>query len=68
MPGVNQALGFDAPVHGLITGKPNEFDRRIEVVKRARASASSTRNSNSSLRVFDDGHEPRRRPQSDRAR
>ena len=26
------ALGFDAPVHALLTGRPNEFDRRIEVV------------------------------------
>jgi hypothetical protein len=24
-------LGFDAPVHGLITGRPDEFDRRIEI-------------------------------------
>ncbi len=27
------ALGFDAPVHALLTGRPEEFDRRIEVVK-----------------------------------
>ena len=26
------ALGFDAPVHALLTGRPNEFDRRIEVI------------------------------------
>ncbi len=26
-------LGFDAPVHTLLTGRPNEFDRRIEVLK-----------------------------------
>ncbi len=26
------ALGFDAPVHALLTGKPNEFDRRIEII------------------------------------
>lgn len=26
------ALGFDAPVHGLLTGRPNEFDRRIEIL------------------------------------
>lgn len=30
------ALGFDAPVHTLLTGKPDEFDRRIEVVKAPR--------------------------------
>ncbi|MEZ5900426.1 MAG: hypothetical protein AB7S74_01420 [Hyphomicrobium sp.] len=28
-----QALGFDAPVHTLLTGAPNEFDRRIEIVE-----------------------------------
>ena len=26
-------LGFDAPVHTLLTGKPDEFDRRIEITK-----------------------------------
>ncbi len=26
------ALGFDAPVHTLLTGEPGEFDRRIEVL------------------------------------
>jgi hypothetical protein len=25
-------LGFDAPVHALLTGRPDEFDRRIEIV------------------------------------
>ncbi|CAN0337969.1 unnamed protein product, partial [Phaeothamnion confervicola] len=25
-------LGFDAPVHALLTGRPNEFDRRIEIL------------------------------------
>jgi hypothetical protein len=29
-------LGFDAPVHALITGKPGEFDRRLEVVRAPR--------------------------------
>jgi hypothetical protein len=27
------ALGFDAPVHGLLTGQPHEFDRRIEILQ-----------------------------------
>ncbi len=27
------ALGFDAPVHTLLTGRPGEFDRRVEIVK-----------------------------------
>jgi len=30
------ALGFDAPVHALLTGEPGEFDRRIEIVKAPR--------------------------------
>ncbi len=25
-------LGFDAPVHALLTGRPDEFDRRIEIL------------------------------------
>ena len=31
-----QVLGFDAPVHALLTGTPDEFDRRIEVLKAPR--------------------------------
>ena len=31
-----QVLGFDAPVHGLLTGVPDEFDRRIEILKAPR--------------------------------
>ncbi|MEQ8825930.1 MAG: hypothetical protein RIC14_16310 [Filomicrobium sp.] len=27
-----EMLGFDAPVHALLTGRPNEFDRRIEII------------------------------------
>ncbi len=30
------ALGFEAPVHTLLTGKPGEFDRRIEVIEAPR--------------------------------
>lgn len=30
------ALGFDAPVHTLLTGEPGEFDRRIEILKAPR--------------------------------
>ncbi len=29
-------LGFEAPVHALLTGRPNEFDRRIELIKAPR--------------------------------
>ena len=32
VPGSASALGFDAPVHALLTGKPGEFDRRLEVL------------------------------------
>jgi hypothetical protein len=31
VPGSASALGFDAPVHALLTGKEGEFDRRLEV-------------------------------------
>ena len=30
------ALGFDAPLHTLLTGAPDEFDRRIEILKAPR--------------------------------
>ncbi len=33
VPASAAALGFDAPVHALLTGRPDEFDRRIEVLK-----------------------------------
>jgi hypothetical protein len=36
VPGNAAALGFDAPVHALLTGKPGEFDRRLEVVRAPR--------------------------------
>ncbi|TCM79137.1 hypothetical protein [Rhizobium sp. BK068] len=57
VPGINQALGFDAPIHGLITGKANEFDRRIEVVKAPRFGIVNEEQQ-LMLRVFDDGPSP----------
>lgn len=57
VPGVNQALGFDAPIHGLITGKPDEFDRRIEVIKAPRFGIVNEEQQ-LVLRVFDDGPSP----------
>ena len=33
IPKAAAALGFDAPVHALLTGRPDEFDRRIEIIK-----------------------------------
>lgn len=31
-----QALGFNAPIHTLLTGAPGEFDRRIEIIEAPR--------------------------------
>ena len=36
IPATAEALGFRAPVHGLITGRPGERDRRIELVEAPR--------------------------------
>ncbi|MCC7253486.1 hypothetical protein [Hyphomicrobium sp.] len=36
IPKSTSALGFDAPVHTLLTGTPNEFDRRIETIEAPR--------------------------------
>jgi hypothetical protein len=36
IPKTAAALGFYAPVHTLLTGAPNEFDRRIEALKAPR--------------------------------
>src|SRR5262245_24569778 len=53
-----QVLGFDAPVHGLLTGQPDEFDRRIEVLKAPRYGfVGSSRNIE--LRVVETGRKGR---------
>lgn len=36
LPASASAIGFSAPLHGLITGSEDEFDRRIEVVRAPR--------------------------------
>jgi hypothetical protein len=54
LPGVNQDLGFNAPVHGLITGQPDEFDRRVQIVKAPRFGIVGEEQQ-LTLRVFDDG-------------
>ena len=36
VPKTAQSLGFDAPVHALLTGAPDEFDRRIEIIEAPR--------------------------------
>ncbi|MGV8938919.1 MAG: hypothetical protein ACOH2J_17505 [Allorhizobium sp.] len=54
VPAAGQALPFDAPVHGLITGRADEFDRRIEVVRAPRF-AIVGEEQELQLRVIDDG-------------
>ena len=36
VPKLASNLGFDAPVHSLLTGSPGEFDRRIEIIEAPR--------------------------------
>jgi hypothetical protein len=36
VPSSAAGLGFDAPVHALLTGKPGEFDRRLQVLSAPR--------------------------------
>jgi hypothetical protein len=54
LPGTNQDLGFNAPVHGLITGQPDEFDRRVEIVRAPRFGIVNEEQE-LTLRVVDDG-------------
>ncbi len=53
-PNIEQTLGFKAPIHGLITGRADEFDRRIEVVRAPRFGIVNEQQE-LTLRVFDDG-------------
>ncbi len=54
LPGINQDLGFTAPVHGLITGQPDEFDRRIQIGQAPRFGIVGEEQQ-LTFRVFDDG-------------
>lgn len=54
VPSSAKALGMDAPIHTLLTGKANEFDRRIEVVRAPRFGIVG-QNQNMVLRVIDEG-------------
>jgi hypothetical protein len=58
VPKTTQVLGFDAPVHGLLTGQPDEFDRRIEVLKAPRYGFVGS-NRNIELRVVETGRKGR---------
>ena len=53
-----QVLGFDAPVHALLTGGPDEFDRRIEVLKAPRYGIVGTTHE-IELRVVESGRKSR---------
>lgn len=54
LPADDKLPGVDAPVHGLITGKADEFDRRIEVIKAPRFGLVN-QEQEMVLRVIDDG-------------
>ncbi len=54
VPASAEVLGFKAPVHGLVTGKADEFDRRIEVLRAPRFGIVDEEQE-LTLRVFDDG-------------
>ena len=54
LPSDNRLAGIDAPVHGLITGKQGEYDRRIEIVKAPRFGLVD-QEQQMTLRVVDDG-------------
>nr|CAD6410173.1 membrane protein [Rhizobium sp. Q54] len=54
LPPVNQELAVGAPMHGLVTGRPDEFDRRVQVVRAPRFGIVGEEQE-MTLRVFDDG-------------
>ncbi len=54
IPAIGQSLGFEAPLHALITGKADEFDRRIEVRQAPRFGIVNDPQE-LTFRVFDDG-------------
>ncbi|MCL6706981.1 hypothetical protein M8R20_08220 [Pseudomonas sp. R2.Fl] len=54
LPANTSALGFDAPLHGLVTGRADETDRRIEVVRAPRFGIVGEEQE-LTFRVFDDG-------------
>jgi hypothetical protein len=57
VPDINQPLGFEAPIHGLITGKPDEFDRRVEIVSGPRFGIVGEEQK-VTFRIADDGKAP----------
>jgi hypothetical protein len=57
IPAPSAFSSFDAPVHALITGRPDEFDRRIEVVSAPRFGIVGEQQE-LKFRVVDDGAGP----------
>lgn len=57
LPDVNAPPAFAAPLHGLITGRADEFDRRIEIIRGPRFGIVGEEQE-LTLRVFDDGAAP----------
>lgn len=57
LPGINQDLAFNAPIHGLITGRAGEYDRRVQVVKAPRFGIVGEEQE-MTLRVIDEGPAP----------
>ncbi|MBD8556499.1 hypothetical protein IFT84_18480 [Rhizobium sp. CFBP 8762] len=57
IPASSSLPGFDAPLHGLITGRPAEFDRRIEFASAPRFGIVG-QDSQLSFRLIDDGPVP----------
>ena len=49
-----QALPFEAPLHSLLTGRENDFDRRIEIMRAPRFGIVNN-DQELTFRVFDDG-------------
>lgn len=60
------ALGFDAPVHALVTGRPDEFDRRIEIENSPRFGLVE-QDQQLTYRVIEDGPKASRNPVEVRA-
>jgi hypothetical protein len=56
LPDGDRLSGIDAPVHGLITGRAGEYDRRIEIIKAPRFGLVD-QEQEMTLRVVDDGAE-----------
>ncbi|RFC65455.1 hypothetical protein DYI37_06470 [Fulvimarina endophytica] len=50
-------LGFDAPIHGLVTGRADEFDRRVEIVSAPRFGLVDEPQT-MTYRLFEDGPSP----------